>query len=61
MGHPNDQAVAEQPTTSNASAEETARDAQTQKKPFVEPTISVPQDVLETTKFFFQAVEAGSL
>ncbi|MCG3144656.1 MAG: hypothetical protein HONDAALG_02107 [Gammaproteobacteria bacterium] len=42
-------------------AEDAAERQPSQKKPFVEPTISVPQDVLETTKFFFQAVEAGSL
>jgi len=32
------------------------------KKPFVEPAISVPIDVLEATTFFFQVpVDSGSL
>ena len=31
----------------------------TARKPFIEPTVSAPADVLETTKFFAAAVGSG--
>jgi hypothetical protein len=41
---------------------ETATPAQKQKKPFVEPTISAPVDVLEATTYFLQVpIDSGSL
>jgi hypothetical protein len=44
------------------AAGESTRPEPKQKKPFVEPTISVPVDVLEATTYFLQIpVDSGSL
>jgi hypothetical protein len=36
-----------------------AHDAATERKPFVEPRLSAPTDVLEATKFFAEPVSSG--
>ncbi len=56
------QLSAENKTGTAASAVEENTAQTLKKKPFVEPAISVPIDVLEATTFFFQIpVDSGSL
>ena len=56
------QPSAENKTATAGSAVEESPTQPVKKKPFVEPAISVPIDVLEATTFFFQLpVDSGSL
>ena len=57
-----DQFVSELLATRAETTGEPAVPEQKQKKPFVEPAISVPVDVLEATTYFLQIpVDSGSL
>ena len=42
-----------------AQAEALSNHRATARKPFVEPTVSAPADVLEATKFFAMALQTG--
>ena len=47
------------PTTELTPTQPNDGEAESTKKPFVEPAVSVPQDVLEATNFFQGSASSG--